>query len=184
MEFDINKWMTSKREGEVLLEHFGAITSSYIDSVLPVLEERLQDGEMMANINKRVFHIFVECSQNLYHHVEPFSAVEKKFGNDRLSFIAVVREGETFRISSGNFVNKAKRETLKAKIDDINTYDKDGIKDLYRKTMNNMKFSDKGGAGLGLIDVARKSFNKLGYDFYEVPGEPDILFFSLDVRIS
>ncbi len=38
MDFDLNNWMTSKRSGEVLIEHVGDFTLSYIDSVIPTME--------------------------------------------------------------------------------------------------------------------------------------------------
>jgi hypothetical protein len=44
------------------------------------------------------------------------------------------------------------------------------------------KFSEIGGAGIGLIDMARKSGNKLDYEFKPIDNR--ISFFSLVVRIT
>ena len=47
--------------------------------------------------------------------------------------------------------------------------------------MGNGKLSEKGGGGLGLIDIAKKSRNKLGYSFKEI--DKDYSFFTLIVKI-
>lgn len=88
------------------------------------------------------------------------------------------------RVSTGNFVSKAKMKSLGQRIDRLNAMDADEIKQLYRDTINNRDFSEKGGAGIGMIDMRRKTGNKLQYAFYEVKDNPELMFFSFDVCIS
>ena len=52
---------------------------------------------------------------------------------------------------------------------------------LILKPTGNGKLSKKGGGGLGLIDIAKKSRNKLGYSFKEI--DEDYSFFTLIVKI-
>ena len=184
MDIDLNKWMDAKRSGDVLIEHVGSFTSSYIDSVLPTMEQKLHEKVEKENIQKKAFHIFVECAQNLYHHVEPIEAVAAEYGEGNLGAIVMSKEGDYCRITTGNFIHKEKSKSLQAQIDKLNTLNNSEIKNLYRETVNNKQFSDKGGAGLGMIDMARKSGNKLQYQFYTVKDQPDLLFFSFDVNIS
>jgi hypothetical protein len=47
--------------------------------------------------------------------------------------------------------------------------------------LNNGELSEKGGGGLGLIDIAKKSRNKLQYSFREI--DEDYSFFTLTVKI-
>jgi hypothetical protein len=56
------------------------------------------------------------------------------------------------------------------------------LKILYKIILNNEEFSQKGGGGLGLIDIARKTGNKLIADFYKC--NTDYFFFSLEIVIS
>jgi len=182
MEFDIAKWLNGKKTDTVLLEHVGDFTSDYIDSVLPSMESQLEG--LSDGVKKKVFHIFVECIQNLYHHIEPISSLKDSFGSDRIGAILLVRDGEGCRITTGNFVKKEKEQFLKKKIDQLNLLSPDEVKRLYRETINNSAFSEKGGAGIGMIDMARKTGNKLNYQFYPVKGASDILFYSFDVLIN
>lgn len=184
MDFDMGKWMAAKRSGEVLIEHLGDFSSSYIDSVLPRMEQKLHDNISSENIRKRTFHIFIECVQNLYHHVEPSPSVRKAYGADKLGVIVMAKENAKCRITTGNFVPVEKAADLQRQIDYLNSLAEGEIKDLYRKTVSTKDFSEKGGAGLGMIDMARKSGNKLGCNFYTVKGAPGLRFFSFDVCIG
>ncbi|MCQ2203776.1 MAG: SiaB family protein kinase [Bacteroidales bacterium] len=184
MEFDIANWVNEKKTDNVLLEHVGDFTSDYIDSVLPSIEAQFDDKIASDNIRKKVFHIFVECIQNLFHHIEPISCLTSVFGSDRIGAILLVKDEAGYRISTGNFIKKEKEKFLQNKIDQLNTLSADEIKRLYRETINNSTFSAKGGAGIGMIDMARKTGNKLHYQFYPVKGNADILFYSFDVLIN
>jgi hypothetical protein len=45
------------------------------------------------------------------------------------------------------------------------------IKEVYRQMLNEAEFSSKGGAGLGLIEMAKKTGNKLDFDFLPIDNE-------------
>lgn len=182
--FDMERWMAEKREGDVLLEHVGEFTWGYIDSVLPEVERRLAENVERDFVRKRAFHIFVECAQNLYHHVEEDKEVAARYGVGKLGVIVMSKEGDRCRISTGNFVREDREEELQEQIDRINSLSEDGLKELYRTAMCTNEFSQKGGAGLGMIDMARKSGNKLGCRFFDVAGIPGMRFFSFDVVIG
>lgn len=184
MEFDIKNWIEKKRTDVVLLEHVGDFTSEYIDSILPTMEQAINNKIEAESTKKKAFHIFVECIQNLYHHIEPLNSVKQIFGSDKMAAILLVKEGDGCRVTTGNFVTKGKEEFLQKKIDQLNTLSLDEVKRLYRETINNSAFSEKGGAGIGMIDMARKTGNKLHYQFYPVQGDPDTVFYSFDVFIN
>ena len=56
------------------------------------------------------------------------------------------------------------------------------LKELYKRILNNDEFSSKGGGGLGFIEMARMSGQKLGYDF--VKYDESYSFFILEIRIG
>jgi hypothetical protein len=67
-------------------------------------------------------------------------------------------------------------------LDAINSKDKDELKLYYQERLSNSKVSSKGTAGLGMIEIARKSGNKLDYEFLKINEETS--FFSLNVKID
>lgn len=182
MGFNLNDWYKKKRHGDVVLEYIGSITADVISEALNEIEESLNLKNERFKIRKRVYNVFVECLQNLYHHVDlpPKSApVEQKenFG------IIILSKDETFyRISTGNFVKKEKISYIKDRIDQVNSLTDEEVRMLYRDILSNEEFSEKGGGGLGMLDIVRKTGNKLEYFFDEF--DKEYIFFSLDVYIS
>jgi hypothetical protein len=71
---------------------------------------------------------------------------------------------------------------LQARIDRINAMDKDELKQYYQDVLSLEGFSEKGGGGLGFIDIARKSGQKLNYEFLKI--DENFSFFSLYIKIS
>ena len=183
MSFDINEYFDQLNEGEVLLAYKGSITSDLISNVLEVVEEKLDDLSETSKIRKKVYNVLVESLQNLYHHIDDLpdevrGDLEPKFG-----VLVVARvESNVYKITTGNFVTSGKIKFLKDKIDKINSLSKEELKDMYKFILNHQKLSAKGGGGLGLVDIARKTGNKLDYKFESLTSE--YYFFNLDVTIS
>ncbi len=59
---------------------------------------------------------------------------------------------------------------LKERIDFVNTKTSDELKILYRQTITDGKFTPKGGAGLGIIEMAKISGHPLDYEFEPING--------------
>ena len=53
---------------------------------------------------------------------------------------------------------------------------------IYRETITNGVFSDKGGAGLGFIEMAKITSNKLGYQFLTATDEYQIFELVLSIN--
>ena len=72
---------------------------------------------------------------------------------------------------------------MKKSIDNINSLNKDDLNALYKKQIREGTLSEKGGAGLGLIDIARKTGRQLDYQFLPLEDNENY-FFLLKVRID
>lgn len=94
-------------------------------------------------------------------------------------FIIGRRPQNQYAIATGNIIHNKKIEAMQERLDLINGLDKFGLLKYYQKTVKaNMKRDkenetdlDRNSAGLGFIDMARKSGNKFGYEFKSVNDE-------------
>lgn len=160
----------------IMLSFKGNLTQEMLHSICEVIESKLEAFNAEAKIKKRVYHVMVECLQNLYHH-------SKKVENEEDSIIiVVVKTASGYSVMTGNKIGSADVEKLKGRIREINEMSPDELKELYRKVLNNGVYSNKGGGGLGIIDIARKSNDKLDYGI--VPIDEFNSFFSLNVKIN
>jgi hypothetical protein len=181
MSFDLSEYYSNQTKGDVLLAYKGSITSELINDILEAVEKKLEEANAEGKLRKKIYNVLVESLQNLFHHIETVHEgidleLDPKFG-----VMFIEREGEFYKVSTGNFVNTKRIKFLKEKIDKINSLTKDELKDMYKFILNHQKLSAKGGGGLGLVDIARKSGNKLEYEFYTY--NENYSFFSLTIRI-
>ena len=183
MSFDINEYYSSLNGGDVLLAYKGSITSDLISNVLEVIETKLDDLSEVPKTRKKVYNVLVESLQNLYHHIDELPVTLEKNFDKRFGVLAISRiEPNIYKITTGNFINSGKIKILKEKIDKINSLSPEELKEMYKFILNHQKLSAKGGGGLGLVDIARKTGNKLEYSFENYSN--DIYFFNLDIIVS
>jgi hypothetical protein len=145
------------------------------------MAERNMDsyGEQ-SNIKRKVFNVMVECLQNICKHSETADEEMRAAEANNAIFMIGKHENE-YVITSGNAIASDKVPEIVEKLDRINSLDREGLKDLYKNIIKNGQLSDKGGAGLGFVDMARKSGRKLRFDFEQI--NESFTFFSLKTTI-
>lgn len=131
------------------------------------------------SVKRKVFHVMVECLQNMTKHSDD---VDRNDGVGNGLFIVGKKDGY-WSVITANKILKEKIEGLKASIDNINSMNKDDLNVLYKKQIREGSLSEKGGAGLGLIDIARKTGRQLDYQFLPLEDKTNY-FFLLKVRID
>jgi len=163
-------------DNQLLLAYKDNISEETSDQLITMVDAKMNGFEEEKKIRKKVFNVLVECLQNVSRHAEPDKGHEQES-----SILLIGKNKYNFFIITGNMMGNDKTEALKNKLDEINQLGPDEIREKYKTMMSNMEFSEKGGAGLGLLDIARKSANKFEYDFKRL-GEKKS-YFTLKVNI-
>jgi hypothetical protein len=182
MSFDLNEYCSNVTNKNVILTIKGSITSEVINRVLENVEEKLVDAEVDGKIRKKVYNVLVESLQNLYHHTEEVPSTLTDVSDNKFGVVTIESKDNGFLITTGNFVANSRVKPLKEKIDKINSLNLDELKDMYKFILNHQKLTAKGGGGLGLVDIARKTGHKLGYSFTDV--DEQFSFFNLEIFVS
>jgi hypothetical protein len=162
----------------LILVYEGEFTQEITKSVLSMAERNMESVGEESNIKRKVFNVMVECLQNICKHADEVS-FEESLKNSAIFMIG--KHANEYIITTGNPIANDKVGGLNKKLEQINGLDKEGLKALYKDIIKNGDLSDKGGAGLGFVDMARKSGQKLEYDFH--PINDKISFFSLKTTI-
>ncbi len=173
--YDLHNMMIGHK---IILVYEGEFTQEITKSVLAMAEKNMETLHEDTNIKKKVFNVMVECLQNICKHSEEFGPENTVFNT---AIFMIGKENNEYRIATGNVIYNDRVDKLKAKLDEINALDKDGLKELYKTALSTSELSDKGGAGLGFIDMARKSGQKLDYTFSKI--DETISFFSFQTKI-
>jgi hypothetical protein len=182
MSFNINEYYSKLSQGDVLLAYKGSISSELINEVLEAVEEKLEKVNESGKVRKRLYNVLVESLQNLFHHIEvTHEGIEEDLDPKFAILVIERKEEEDYHVITGNFINNQKIQFLKEKIDKINSMSKDELKDMYKFILNHQKISAKGGGGLGLVDIARKTGKDIHYEFY--PYNDKYSFFQLTIEV-
>ena len=174
--YDLHRTMMSQN---LILVYQGDFTQESTKSILSMAERNLDSSGEDSSIKRKVFNVMVEALQNIVKHSDELIDGEMR---SHAAIFLIGKEANRYSIMSGNPVRKANIPRLNKKLDQINALDKDGLKELYKEIIKNTTISDKGGAGLGFVDMARKSGGKLEFEFPEM--STDYCFFCLKVNVS
>ena len=182
MSFNVENYITDQSTGDVILQYKGNIDSDVINHVLDTVEGRMAEANEHSKLRKKVYNVLVESLQNLYHHVDKVPSDFEDQTADRFALLIVKKVDNGYRIITGNFVKTDNIEKLEERIKRINRSSHEEIKELYKFILNHQKISQKGGGGLGLVDIARKTGNKLEYSFKEYNKRHS--FFYLNILVN
>ena len=155
----------------ILMLHKGDYSETAVGPMLKMVEENMQNVSL--KVHKKIFHFLVEILQNISKHGYPINS--KKEG-----IFQIGHEDNKFHIGTGNFIAKDEISNLKKQLDTVNSKTKDELNEMYRKYLREGKATKKGSAGLGLIDLARETDEKIKYEFTEINDQYS--FFSLTVN--
>jgi hypothetical protein len=173
--YDLHRTMMSQK---LILVYQGDFTQETTKSILAMAERNIDSSGEDASIKRKVFNVMVESLQNIVKHSDELIDGET---HSHAAIFLIGRESNRYTIMAGNPIRKGNVSALEQKLVHINSLDKDGLKELYKEIIKNTTISDKGGAGLGFVDMARKSGGKIEFEFPEM--SHDYCFFCLKVNV-
>lgn len=166
-------------EQQILLCFNGPFSATLIEEIGQALRMHLESLEAPRPAVGDVFSAYIELTQNIRHYTSRMGLT----GADAQATLVVSHGAETgYVVSAGNVVALADGESLAARIDELNLLDGVALKAAYKAQLRQPRDPNaKTGAGLGLIDLARKAREPLKYTL--VPLDAGRAFFSLHVAI-
>ena len=159
------------KDSNILMIYKGDFARDSIMPIIAILEEQMRVMTDESK-SKSFFLILVELLQNVSRHALNMS--------DRSGIFMISNEANSIGVHVGNIVDSSTKEMLDSRISELNALEPADLKTLYKKTLREGTFSEKGGAGLGLIEIARKSSGPMEARFD--PTTNDKHFFTFSVK--
>lgn len=173
---------TLLRENSLLITFSGKFTQSIIEELGEAVKRYLEMEERQQNAIFNLFSIFIEQTQNIKNYC---SSKETAEYGERISDSCIVTIGKTETgnyVCSGNQVKNNDIQKLITVLEEINQLDKVELKKMYKiKRKQEVTSMEGPGAGLGLIDIARKVKQPLEYSITEIDAE--FSFFTLKATV-
>ncbi len=179
LEFVYDFYLKMKKSN-ISLAYEGEITHQITKAFTALTETNMQREQDGTSVQKKVFHVMVECLQNISKHAEKdFDYYSSKDGR---GIFLVSKDDKEYNITTGNVIKNDKIESLRNLLEKINSMSREELNQLYKQQIREGRLSPKGGAGLGFIDIARKTGQKLIYSFLRIDEENS--FFVLTSTVS
>ena len=151
----------------IMLCFNGPITRSLIEEIGNALRNYLSADHAHPSAAMDVFAVYIEMTQNISHYTRSKGWNEQEGG----ATVLVSRDEDGhYIVSAGNLIEIADGEKLLAAVDSLAGLDKAQLKAAYKEQLRRPRDAAKpSGAGLGLIDIARKSSQPLRASLQPVP---------------
>lgn len=162
-----------KEEGvAVIMRHCGIFSEDLIISLAESSEELLISYNEKKDLIRRMFSILLEGLGNIRKHGESNSE-----GIQNGIFI-FAKDPNGYKILLGNLIQNSLINQMVHLLDHLNSLSENEIKERFTDVLSKSILANKGGSGLGFINIKMKSKSKLNYEFY--PINKDYSLFSID----
>ncbi|MBY5984933.1 biofilm regulation protein kinase SiaB [Halomonas sp. DP5Y7-2] len=142
----------------VLLSFNGPISHSLIEEIGKAIRNYLNSESAEPSAAMDVFSTYIEMTQNISHYATAMGYDDHR----ATATVAVARSPEGhYQVSAGNVVEHADGERLMATVGELSGLDASELKRVYKQQLRKPREEGSRGAGLGLIDMARKSCQPL-----------------------
>lgn len=156
----------------------GAVSQGVLVELGGVLKSKL----VLDRNVKKVFSVFIELTQNILHYSAEKERIDETGEEVGVGIIVITETSKFYVVSSGNKTLKDRAEDLKAQCEFINSASEEELKRHHAERRKATPHEGSKGAGLGLIDMARKSKRPL--DFTISPIDEEYVFFILNISIE
>ncbi|SDU22525.1 SiaB family protein kinase [Desulfobacula phenolica] len=158
-------YQTMKKEG-IIFCFSGPTSQSVVEGIGDALRQKMELEAMTQTASRHVFSIFVEQMQNVVHYSAEKDDSDQQETEGCLSYgiIVVGRDGkDKFYISSGNYIHKDDTRRIVDLLDKLKGMDKNELKIFYKEQRKLERRKGGKGAGLGMIETARKASRPIEY---------------------
>lgn len=186
MIIDMLNYYNMIKSFDIDIIYSGPLWADGIEGIAETLKKRLEFDDLSLTSTYSVFSVFVEQMNNMLLYSaekEQFEDFEHKITQiSKGVFVLGVKDKKYF-LQSGNIIKNDNIELIKNRIDHLNTLDKLELRKYYKEQIKNVDSNKESkGAGLGLIEIARRSNSKIEYNF--TPQDDGLSFFSMYVAIG
>ena len=184
MIFDLQEQRDILKKHNICISYSGPMWEDGVKGLAEVVKTSLSYEDLPGKIAKTIFSVFIEQVTNmLMYSVEKESYESKKREQIPVGSLVLGRKGKTYFIQTGNVIKNENVDFIKSKIDHLNTLDKAELRQLQKITLREGDDNPESkGAGLGLIEVARRATSPIEFSFD--PVNNNVSFFSMYVEIG
>lgn len=173
------KYFNTFEKDKLMFVYMGALSNHMVISSINLIEKNISKDNNFRKLRRKLSFLMIESFQNIIRYGDEPS--DKQFRYRKEMFM-VRNIGGTFYIGSVNLIENPKIQYVQNKLHEVNRLDGKELNELYRKILTNNQFTQAGGAGLGFIEMARKTSQKLHFDFEKIDDTYSYFYLLIKVK--
>lgn len=161
----VQRFHNAMLDEDIILAYEGEINKNITNAFTSMAERGFIKANQSEYVkHKRLYHIMVECLQNICKHSKDVIVDEQK---ERLGsgIVIVVKNELGYEMLTGNRIEVDDANKLTSLLSSLNKMTVEEIREHYKNNLRENQLSDRGGAGLGFIDIIKKTGNAIEYSF-------------------
>jgi len=166
----------------ILFSFSGPLSQTLLLEMGDTLRNKMTLEKASPSMTLKVFSMLVEQTQNIIH----YSAKKRTPAHSRKAvsegIIVVGCESGRYYVLCGNIVPNQKVNSIAKQLSQLQKMDKEALNKYYREQRRKAPYADDSqGAGLGFIEMARRSITPIEFNFQQV--DDVFSFFSLKTSV-
>lgn len=175
-----------QRSERELFSYTGAVSSGIIAATGESLRARLVSLNVESSRSRKIFSSFVELAYNIIHHGEPEGARDVKIV--RCGSVAVWRDDDGYHLRSRSLISAVNATPIRERLSQLSSLSPEQIRFEFRLRLTNLQFAPDdnptGGAGLGLLTIARNAAKPIEFTLEPVPPHEGVLQLQIHIVIQ
>lgn len=173
----VHKFFDTLKDDTISFTYRGSFSNRVLAMATELIKNNMEEEH--SKLRNKLSFLMIESFQNIARYADSgYEITESKENSD---FFMTRNIGNTFYVISANLVSNDKVESLRDRLNRVNTLDKKELNLLYREVLTNKQINQKGGAGLGFIEMVRKTQGKLPFDIIPIDDEHSMFFMQIEL---
>ena len=124
---------------------------------------------------RKISFLTVETIQNIIHHSD------KNKKGETFAYFELIKSEEGYLIKTGNLISKENTEGLEKRLNCALSSTDEEVKEKILNRLQNSEFSEKGGAGIGLLSIKKRVSQGMSYNIEVFEGEYNFIHFEITI---
>lgn len=172
--FALKHQLAAFGQGTVVFSHHGPMDRAQLENLVAQAETHSLAATDAVAVRKRLFNILVEGLENVHNHTPPEMAES--------GFALLFRAEDGYRLLLGNALHSAQAAQLSHRVGILNEMDEADLREHHLRLLANEGRTERGGAGLGLLTIARKSSGPI--IAHQVPRDQGSVYVALEIALA
>ncbi|MBF0225051.1 MAG: hypothetical protein HQK76_06305 [Desulfobacterales bacterium] len=180
---DLNKFRNEMEDEGLFFCFCGPIFQELMIEIGKAVKQKMHIDEVNMPTAMKLFGVVVELSQNIIKYssegINNINSIE--IGTElKIGTLMIGKKNDNFFVLAGNTMENEKVDNFKEKLIKLQKMNKDQLNEYYRSVRRKNVEEIQKGAGLGLIDIARKVNYPIHFEFNKINKE----FSSFSIKIN